>query len=174
MSLPMNLQKGERVISVVRRHPVFLIGRLAVVVFAVAVPAGVALAVGLSSQSVPVLIAGAAWLTGWLIVAYLMWYRYVNDLWILTNQRLIDSVKRNWFHHELSSADLINVEDINLVRSGCLATLFNFGDVRCQTAGTQENFVLSSIPNPADVLDLIDETRDAARRAVLGRENLIR
>jgi hypothetical protein len=43
-------------------------------------------------------------------------------------------------------------------------TLFNFGHVRCQTAGTLENFVISGVPNPQRVLQVVDTARDAARR----------
>jgi hypothetical protein len=110
----------------------------------------------------------AAWALYWLVRGYFTWYRYQNDVWVVTNQRIIDSIRRHWFHHRMSSADLVDVEDINVVREGVLATLFDFGDVRCQTAGEVPNFILSGIPEPAKVLGTIDAARDAARRALRG------
>lgn len=110
----------------------------------------------------------AAWALYWLVRGYFTWYRYQNDVWVVTNQRIIDSIRRHWFHHRMSSADLVDVEDINVVREGVLATLFDFGDVRCQTAGEVPNFILSGIPGPAKVLGTIDAARDAARRALRG------
>jgi hypothetical protein len=89
----------------------------------------------------------------------------VNDEWVITNQRIVDSYKRHWFHQNLASADLINVQDMRVEKSGVMATIFNFGDLHCQTAGSRENFILADIPNPAKVLDLIDEARDQARRS---------
>ena len=52
------------------------------------------------------------WALYWGVRAYFHWYRYQNDIWAVTNQRLVDSIKRNWFHHQMASADLVDVEDI--------------------------------------------------------------
>jgi hypothetical protein len=108
------------------------------------------------------------WAGYWGVRAYFHWYRYNNDLWAVTNQRLVDSIKKHWFHHAMASADLVDVEDIRVVREGVLHTMFNFGDVRCQTAGEVPNFVLDGIPNPVGVLAVVDNARDAARRSLRG------
>lgn len=97
---------------------------------------------------------------------YFTWYRYENDIWVVTNQRLLDSLKSHWFHHRMASADLVDVEDIAVVREGFLQTIFKFGDLKCQTAGEQPNFVLAGIPDPVSVLGTIDRARDAARHAL--------
>ena len=39
----------------------------------------------------------ALWVLGWGIKAALNWYVYQNDIWVVTNQRLIDSFKANPF-----------------------------------------------------------------------------
>src|SRR5688500_9817166 len=104
------------------------------------------------------------WALFWGVRAYFHWYRYQNDIWAVTNQRLVDSIKRHWFHHQMASADLVDVEDIRVVRDGFLQTVFKFGDVRCQTAGEVPNFVLDGIPDPSQVLAVVDSARDAARR----------
>jgi hypothetical protein len=111
-----------------------------------------------------VLVLSAIWLLFWAIRGYFTWYRYQNDIWVVTNQRVVDSLKRHWFHHRMASADLVDVEDIAVHREGVLATAFNFGDVRLQTAGELPNFVLSGIPEPSNVLGMVDAARDAARR----------
>jgi hypothetical protein len=108
------------------------------------------------------------WALYWGVRAYFHWYRYQNDIWAVTNQRLVDSIKRHWFHHQMASADLVDVEDIRVVREGVLHTMFNFGDVRCQTAGEVPNFILDGIPDPTRVLAVVDAARDAARRALRG------
>jgi hypothetical protein len=98
--------------------------------------------------------------------AYFIWYRYQNDIWVITNQRVVDSTRFHWFKRRLASADLVDVEDMNVVREGVLPTLFNFGDVRCQTAGEVPNFVVAGIPEPDKVLTAVDAARDVARRAL--------
>jgi hypothetical protein len=109
------------------------------------------------------------WAVYWAVRGYFHWYRYNNDIWAVTNQRLVDSIKRHWFHHQMASADLVDVEDIRVVRQGFLHTVFNFGDVQCQTAGTVPNFVLDGIPDPAKVMAVVDASRDAARRSLSSR-----
>ncbi|MGE5594424.1 MAG: hypothetical protein ACM3S1_00150 [Hyphomicrobiales bacterium] len=177
-NLPFDLQDGEYVLSTVRRHPVFLWSKLVLELLAALVPAVVLLVIvgitaGLDGALGLIVIAiSVLWVAYWLIRAYFTWYRYNHDTWTVTNQRIVDSYKSNWFNHRMSSADLVNVQDLSINKTGILATTFNFGDVRCQTSGTHENFILSGIPNPAKLLSLIDSARDASRREIITRPSL--
>ena len=174
IKLPFTLQDDEIVLKVARRHWLYFSMRMAG-----EVGAGLVLTV-VAAWLVTVTygfdgIAGritlgvlALWVLYWAVRAYFTWYRYQNDIWTVTNQRLVDSIKRHWFHHLMASADLVDVEDIRIVRSGFLQTVFNFGDVRCQTAGEVPNFVLDGIPDPAGVMAVVDASRDAARKALRG------
>ncbi|MCA9832143.1 MAG: hypothetical protein KC495_16905, partial [Dehalococcoidia bacterium] len=108
------------------------------------------------------------WFVFWAVRSYFSWFRYNNDIWVITDQRIVDSTKRHWFHHSMASADLDDVEDIAIRKEGLFATAFNFGNVHLQTAGEQANFVLSGIPKPGDVLALIDKQRDVAKRRLRG------
>lgn len=169
MNLPIALQPGERVVLRRRRTRIFMYAQLAGVALAGLAPAalllwGVWALRGLGGTLGQVVIAvSAVWLAVWLVYGYFVWYRHRHDEWILTDQRLIDSYKPHWFSQRVSSADLVNVQDISVHKSGLLQSVFNYGDVVCQTAGTESRFVLSSVPDPAEVLSLIDRTRDAAR-----------
>jgi hypothetical protein len=172
--LPFDRQANENVLLFARRHPVFLAWQLTklgiaglVPFIAVIVIVGVAGGFGETWGTILELIA-AAWLIFWAIKAYFAWYRYQNDIWVVTNQRVIDSVKKHWFHHQMASADLVDVEDISTRKEGVFPTMFNFGDLLLQTAGEQSKFVLSGIPEPSKVLALVDQTRDAAKRELRG------
>ena len=171
MALPMQLQQNEEVIAIYRRHIVFLLQQIVGRILIIIIPL-VALALlsptldNMAQIALSVVTIGIALIA--FINTYFVWYRYQNDQWVVTNQRIVDSVRRNWFNHELSSTDLINVEDMSISRSGVFQTMFNYGDVRCQTAGQNDNFVLVGIPDPKKVLDVIDELRDAARRDLYG------
>ncbi|MBI2765151.1 MAG: PH domain-containing protein [Chloroflexi bacterium] len=174
--LPFDLQKNESVVLFTRRHPVFLIAQLVKVVLAGIVPVIavtwlVQVTAGLGSGfGRIVLFAELAWLVLWTVRGYFDWYGYQNDIWVVTDQRIIDSTKSNWFNHRMASADLVDVEDIAVRREGVLPTAFNFGDLQVQTAGERPNFVLAGIPKPAAVLGTIDARRDAARRELSGRQ----
>ena len=108
------------------------------------------------------------WALSLAVRGYFRWYRYHHDVWLITNQRLIDSLRRHWFHHQVASADLVDIEDVSMSRSGVLQTMLDFGDLRVQTAGEQERFVLGNIHHPERVLTIIDRARDDARQE-LGR-----
>lgn len=174
IKLPFNLQDEEVVLLVARRHWLYFTLRMLWVIGAGIVPPLAAVFLvratygfdGLAGQiTIAVMVL---WVLVWAVRAYFTWYRYQNDIWAVTNQRLVDSIRRHWFHHIMSSADLVDVEDIRVVRSGLLQTVFNFGDVRCQTAGQQANFVLDGIPDPPGVMAVVDSSRDAARKALRG------
>ncbi|MBK6319619.1 MAG: PH domain-containing protein [Dehalococcoidia bacterium] len=172
LKLPFELQSDEVVLLFARRHWLFFYGYLAVVILSGIVGTiGLVLLVlstvgfdGLAGKGIAA--ALIAWAGYWGVRGYFHWYRYQNDIWAVTNQRLVDSIRRHWFHHEMASADLVDVQDMRVVREGILHTMLNFGDVRCQTAGEVPNFVLDGIPDPKRVLAVVDAARDAARRAL--------
>ena len=171
VNLPVALQPEESVVLLIHRHWLRFAFRMAGAVLAWILPVtGVLLLAGSSygldgTAGKATWIAAGGWSVYWAVRAYFTWYRYRNDIWVVTTQRLIDSTRTNWFNHRMASTDLVDVEDITIERHGFLATAFNFGDVRCQTAGEVANFILSEIPKPSDVLSTIDLARDAARRS---------
>ena len=171
MKVPFELQATESVALVLRRHWVHLYPRLALAILAAIVPplalwwGANALGDPTGSARIAILAVCAIWLVAWLVRAYLLWYRYEHDVWVLTDQRLVDSLKRHWFHHRMSSVDLVDIEDVSVLRVGLLRTMFDFGDVQVQTAAQQANFILSAIPHPGAVLTTVDAARDAARRS---------
>ncbi len=177
VKLPIALQANEKVILRCRRHPVFLFYRMARVLLIGLIPV-IVLQVAILDAGDTLRTIGhvlsLVWGLSWLIIAYFTWYRYNRDEWIITNQRLIDSVRKHWFNHEISSADLVNVEDMKVSQNGILQTVFRFGSLICQTAGTQQNFRLEGIPRPSEVLATLDQQRDAARRELYGSDERAR
>ncbi|MCA9846591.1 MAG: hypothetical protein KC472_01350 [Dehalococcoidia bacterium] len=175
MKVPFQLQPTETVTMVLRRHWMHLYPRLALLVLIAVVPpiaiwaAVEAVADATGTARLVLALVGLAWAGGWLVRAYLLWYRYENDVWVVTDQRLVDSLKRHWFHHRMASVDLVDIEDVAVVREGFLRTMFDFGDVQVQTAAQQPNFILSAIPRPSSVLTAIDAARDAARHVAGAR-----
>ena len=94
---------------------------------------------------------------------FLNWYRYHNDIWVITNQRLIDSTKTNPFNLKMSTADFVNIQDMTVERAGILRTMLDYGDIVCQTAADVQEFRLTGIPDPRDVQLLVDKERDRER-----------
>ena len=169
MKLPVQLQPGEAVVLTVRRHWWFLVLPLAVTLLFALLPAVFLVSiVGFTEWSTsvdrPLIGLGAVIVAVFGVRAYFLWSAWVHDVWIVTNQRLVDGQKRHWFSEEVSTADLQHVQDVALDRHGFLATMLKFGDLRVQTAAEVADFILRGIPKPQDVLAILDRTRDAARR----------
>jgi hypothetical protein len=169
VKLPVQLQPAESVVLTVRRHWWFLIVPLAVALVLVVVPVAILLSiVGTTDWSTSadrtLLGLAAAIVVAGIVRAYFIWYAWVHDVWIVTNQRLVDGQKRHWFSEEVSTADLQHVQDVALDRHGFLPTVLKFGDLRVQTAAEVADFILRGIPKPQEVLAVLDRTRDAARR----------
>jgi len=172
MAPPVELQPGEDVLQLSRRHWIVLYPWLALDALVGLLP----LALGIwaaskidagAARSV-VLLAAVVWVGAIGVRAYFRWFRYRHDVWLVTNQRLIDSLRKHWFHHQVASADLVDIEDVSMERNGVLQTMLDFGNLKVQTAGERENFVLGNIHQPSRLLTIIDRARDEARRE-LGR-----
>jgi hypothetical protein len=166
----MPLQSGEQVIRLCKRHWWFLWPYTAWLVFVTFAPVAIAAAlldaIGiLDDLGIFATVPAVLWIGYWGFRAFFNWYRYQNDIWIVTNQRIIDSFRSNPFNKRISTADLINLQDINVQKRGLTSTMLNYGDVVCKTASAGEGFVIGGVPNPEEVQALIDGERDRARAA---------
>jgi len=172
VKLPFPLQESEKVLLICRRHWIYLWPRIALEALIAVVPV-IALFIVLRwadalDGAAPKIAAAVSvvWLAIWGVRIFFIKYRYDNDLWTITDQRLIDSTRSSPFSLRMTAADLVNIVDTAVVRSGILPTLFNYGDIRVETAGERENISLPAVPHPSEVHALIDKERDRERRAI--------
>jgi len=165
MDLPVQLQGGEEVIQVIRRHPASLWGRLALIALVIIIALVVWLNLsGDGTLGTLVNIAFILVIVGGLLIGFMVWYRYRNDLWVITSQRLIDVTRSTPFNQQITTASLTNVQDISIRRKGIFNTMLNFGDVICQTASAgSKTFALIGVAKPEQVLDAIDDARAKAK-----------
>jgi hypothetical protein len=172
-SLPFPLQDGERVIEICRRHWIYLWPMLAAQILAGVVPvlffAWLIDAVGIhGTVSRIFLLVAAIYLVYWAVRVALTWYRFRNDIWVVTNQRLIDSYRRHPFDMSISTADLVNVQDMSVERTGILRTMLDYGDIICKTASGDMDFDITGVPKPRDTQALVDRERDRERSRLYG------
>jgi hypothetical protein len=162
------------VIELYKRHWWFLwpytLWLIVITLVPVAIAAGLLDAIGILDDlglfwTVPAVL----WIGYWGFRAIFNWYRYQNDIWIVTNQRIVDSFRSNPFNKRVATADLVNLQDINVQKRGLTSTMPNYGDVVCKTASAStEGFVIGGVPSPEDVQALIDRERDRERTRVRG------
>jgi len=86
-----------------------------------------------------------------LFVLGLQLYGFISfylDVYIVTDQRIVDVEQSRFFHRKISELNLRQVQDVNASVNGVIATFLHFGDVYVQTAGEHENFIFRAIPEP--------------------------
>jgi hypothetical protein len=167
--VPFPLQQGERVLRVVRRHWWFL---WPFTLWLAIVAVGPVIAIALLFDAIGILddlgwffwVPAVLWILYWGIRALFNWYRYHNDIWVVTNQRLIDVFRSNPLNKRIATADLINVQDMRVERRGVTATVLGYSDLLCSTAGTEGGtFTISGVPQAEELQLLIDRERDRER-----------
>lgn len=110
--------------------------------------------------------------TMFLILALLLlWIIYYLNVQIITNLRIVDIDQVGLFAHTVSELHIENIEDVTSETTGILGTVFNYGDVFVQTAGTKDRFEFENVPNPSSIekmiLDLYEQIPPDKRK---GRE----
>ena len=87
-----------------------------------------------------------------LVVTIIAWLNEEFDLFILTNERLIDITQVSFLKRTVSSTPLKRIQDTTSNVDGVLATLLNYGNIEVQTAaGDASKFEIDRIPDPAFV-----------------------
>lgn len=152
-------ENGEKTILLLRRHPFVIMTKLSLFIFLALVPvvAGAIFYTSLTSHNLlPVFFfASSIWYLFIWSGAFYSLTMYTLDVWIVTDRRIIDSTQHGFFSRTVSELHTIRIQDISVQTKGVIQTLLKFGDLQVQTAGTEEKFKFSQIPNPERVKDEI-------------------
>jgi hypothetical protein len=148
-------RQNERVISIVHRHW-FNIATHFFVVATVSLLILVSLIVtSLLPKSFGLALDAALFsffLSGFLLLLwvyiFITWIDYYFDVWIITNERIINIEQKNLFIRTISEVTLTRIQDVTATIEGFFPTLLDFGDVVVQTAGEETHFHFRNVPNP--------------------------
>lgn len=83
----------------------------------------------------------------WLGRLYFCW---LCSRYILTNKRVVYIQQKGFFARAEAQAQLARVQDVILEVSGFWATLFGFGNIKIQTAGTEKVLELPLMNHPRE------------------------
>ncbi|MBI4132517.1 MAG: PH domain-containing protein [Candidatus Sungbacteria bacterium] len=164
------LAPQETVLLVMRRHWYVFLGPALVLIVLFAVPS-LLLAVGqsffplLATQPAAAIIRFllALYLMAFLTYALILWIEYYLDVWIITNQRIIDIEQEGLFRRTISEISMERIQNITIEIPGLIATLLKFGNIKIETAG-ETGFTIADVPNCYRAKDLILEHSRAAAR----------
>lgn len=159
------LEEGERVLTVVRRHPIGIlaaVGGLGLIILAIgALAAYVGKDVfgdnSLGAISGLILIVAALGSLFLLVYAYI----YRQSRLLIADRSLVQITQKSLFIRKMSRLSMTEVEDVSAERRGILSTIFGYGTLVVQTAGEKENFVFPLCPTPEVYADQIIEARQS-------------
>ncbi len=80
------------------------------------------------------------------------WY---YDVYFITDERIVDINFKNMMSRQISDTMIERIQDISLSQQGFFESIFNYGDVLVQTAAEQNLFKFHNVPNPRDVLKVL-------------------
>lgn len=105
------------------------------------------------------------WILGcWIIIANAATNHYL-DLWAVTNRRIVAIDQQGFFRRRLSSFRLERLQDMNIMVTGIIPTLLNYGTIEAQTAGgSNEEFISHNMPDPRGLKALIIHAADVRQR----------
>lgn len=83
---------------------------------------------------------------------FILWY---FNAFIITNQRVIDIDQRGLFDRIVSEAPYSQIQDISYRIKGIFKTIFHYGNIQIQTAGTTVKLELQNIYQPEKIQELI-------------------
>lgn len=160
-------EPGEQLVFRTKKHP------FGVLVMYLQAVLALALVGGLLYLVVPGMVdeTQQAAVKGWLMLALagfamvmflimlLVTYIYSDNELILTDRNVTQIIRNGLFARQVSQLSLNNIEDVTADKQGIWAMLFNFGQIRIETAGEQNNFHFTYCPNPNHYGQLLLDTR---------------
>ena len=103
-----------------------------------------------------------------LLVSFVLWSDYYLDLWIITNQRIVDINQKGLFNREVSEFMLDKVQDVTVEIPDMLATFMKYGNLKIQTA-SDKTFEIKEIPNFYEAKNLI---MDYSKQSDVGTQQM--
>jgi len=157
-------EETEDVILFLRQHPIVLLPAVLILTGLLLAPPFLfpllADAVGSLPVALPsgyALVGSLLWYTvtfGFALVSFLRWF---FNIYIVTNQRVVDIDFKYLLYKEFSEAKLTKIQDLTYTSGGIIAALFNYGDILVETAGEVPNIEFEKVPHPDRIVQTLSE-----------------
>lgn len=166
-----HVKAPDRIVMVLRRHPIVFLGDVVIVLALMAVPAAgwflmqhfwpQMLESATARPALILLSSGYLMLVWHFLIAKFV--DYYLDLWVVTNHKILNVEQHSLFSRTVSELELGTVQDVTSEVKGIIPTILNYGFVYVQTAGETERFIFEQVGHPdrvrEHILELVEEHR---------------
>lgn len=90
----------------------------------------------------------------YIYINFITWY---FNLSLATDIRVVEVTFESLIYKNVSATKLDLVQDVSYSQIGIVRTFFDYGDVLIQTAGTIDNFIFDAVPEPENVVHIIED-----------------
>lgn len=150
-------QQDEEIVLLLRSHPITNLGWILMAIAMMLIPTFFE-AMGMFS-GIPVRFMFVAKMTWYLVTWAFAFERFLNwyySIFIVTNERVVDVDFYNLMSRVVTHISLNHIEEPVMGQQGFGATMFNYGYVLVQTAGSKSTVECKACPWPAKVVDIIN------------------
>lgn len=167
-----NRKSYEDRLHILRRHPITFLPTVLLYIGLILVPLGVYfliinifpnLLIGPVSRPLLVFFASAYYLSI-LLFFYSYFLEFYLDATIVTNDRMVDIEQVSLFGRTVAEVDLYQIQDATSAVNGVFPSLFNYGNVVVQTAGSIPKFTIQDVPRPHDVRQMLLDLASADKK----------
>jgi uncharacterized membrane protein YdbT with pleckstrin-like domain len=155
--------KDEQLVAEIRKHPfglffIYLTGigisLVMAILFGILGLSGI-LTSGLDGTGAPssslqsiMILLGMFLIFGVLAVMTIQAILYSNNVIFVTSEKIAQILYINLFNKKISQLSIGDVQDVTVTQKGILAHIFNYGTLVIETAGEQQNYNFTYIPEP--------------------------
>ncbi|PIT88613.1 MAG: hypothetical protein COU29_02460 [Candidatus Magasanikbacteria bacterium CG10_big_fil_rev_8_21_14_0_10_36_32] len=161
----------ERVVYKLRQHPFTFVPALILMFFVMTLPLGLYWIINRnftpwleSPVGLPLLILFASIYYLFVVLYFYTYFvTFYLNLTIITNDRLVDINQNGLFSRTIAEVDLYLIQDATSEIKGFFPSIFDYGNVMVQTAGSMPRCTLHNVAHPHELrkklLDLALEDR---------------
>lgn len=151
---------GEEIILLLRAHPITNAPWILIAILLLLIPLVIFPFLGVLGLPVGPG-AGLAffllWYLGSFTYAFLNFLSWYFNVGIITNERVVDIDWNSITNREVTMALISKIQDVTPKQIGVLFSIFDFGSIFVQTAGTEPNIEFLNVPHPQLVARKIQE-----------------
>ena len=153
-------QEGEKVILVLRSHPITQIPWIITSIVLSLIPLIVNVFIAPSVGVFQMIFLNIFWygvVFSYILLKVIDW---VFNVGIVTDRRVIDVDYNIVISREVTATTMDDIVDATSSSIGFLPSIFNYGHVTAQTPGTVQGIEFHSIPFPSEVVTIINQLMD--------------